>query len=74
MSATLYLPPEEMRRMVEANAHAEQTRLLETFAWLRRNDPVARVEIDGFDPFWAVDTVGSVVVIDAGWAVLPCPG
>lgn len=45
---------EQARNVVDPQAHAETTGLLDTFAQLRRGDPVARLEIDGFDPFWAV--------------------
>jgi len=31
---------------------------------LRRNDPVHRVEADGFDPFWAVTRHADIVEIE----------
>jgi hypothetical protein len=42
------------RLLVSPRAYAEQTALYQGFAWLRSNNPVGRVEVDGYDPFWAV--------------------
>ncbi len=36
----------------------------EAFAWLRGNDPLRRVEPDGFRPFWAVTKHADVVEIE----------
>ena len=33
-------------------------------ARLRREDPVARIEVDGFDPFWAVTRHADVIEIE----------
>src|SRR5271155_5915158 len=32
-----------------------------TAAWLRRNDPVHRVEVDGFDPFYALTRHADII-------------
>jgi cytochrome P450 len=46
---------EEFARLIlSPRAYAEQTVLYESFRWLRANNPIGRVEVDGYDPFWAV--------------------
>jgi cytochrome P450 len=46
---------EEFAQLIlSPRAYAEQTVLYESFRWLRANNPVGRVEVDGYDPFWAV--------------------
>jgi cytochrome P450 len=40
--------------VVDPKAHADPPRLYDACAWLRRNDPFARAELDGFDPFHLV--------------------
>jgi len=37
--------------VVDPKAHADPKRLHEAYGWLRKNDPVARAELPGFDPF-----------------------
>lgn len=39
---------------VDPSAYVDEKRWHEAAAWLRREDPVCRVEEPGFDPFWAV--------------------
>jgi cytochrome P450 len=47
--------PENLERtIVDPRAYAELHGLLAGFAWLRRHDPVALIETEQFDPFWAV--------------------
>ena len=35
-----------------------------TAAWLRRNDPVHRVEVEGFDPFYALTRLADIIEIE----------
>ncbi len=63
MNTELALAPEQARRVVNAAAHADLAELLETFAWLRQHDPVARLDIEGFDPFWAVTRHAEIMQI-----------
>ena len=37
-------------------------------AWLRRNDPVHRVEVDGFDPFYALTRHADIIEIELAGA------
>lgn len=51
------------RLLLSPQAYAEQTELLRGFRWLRANNPVGRVEVDGYDPFWAVTKHADIVEI-----------
>ena len=54
MSATLDAPANIGRTIVDPKSYAALTPLTDVFAWLRRHDPVALIETEGFAPFWAV--------------------
>jgi cytochrome P450 len=63
MSVTAGLSPEQARAIVSAKAYAELNALHDTFRWLRHNDPIAMIEAEGFDPFWAVTTHAEIMQI-----------
>ena len=46
--------PDIARSITDPRAYAELNTLVGNFAFLRANDPVARIETEKFDPFWAV--------------------
>jgi len=54
MNETAKVPERLGRLIVSPKAYAKQTPLLAGFRWLRANVPLGRVEMEGFDPFWAV--------------------
>ena len=47
-------PADIARSIVDPRAYAQLTTLLANFARLRAHDPVALIETENFDPFWAV--------------------
>ncbi len=51
--ATSPIPDTHAQNLIDPKAYADG-RIAETHAWLRANDPVGRVEIEGYDPFWVV--------------------
>jgi hypothetical protein len=51
---TAEIPGEVAKAIVDPMAYAHEERINEAFAWLRSNDPVALIETQGFDPFWAI--------------------
>ncbi len=63
MSTSVGLTPEQARHIVDPRAYAALDPLLDTFAWLRRHDPVARIETPNFDPFWAVTTHAEIMQV-----------
>ena len=48
----------------DPKAYADPARWHAAAAQLRREDPVARIEVDGFDPFWAVTRHADVIEIE----------
>ena len=47
--------PQRLGRLIASpKAYAKQKTLLAGLRWLRANQPLGRVEIKGFDPFWLV--------------------
>src|SRR5215475_3455090 len=55
---------EELARLIlSPRAYAEQTALYAGFRWLRANNPVGWVEVDGYDPFWAVTKHADIMEI-----------
>src|SRR5882762_1752516 len=62
MSATLTTDPRG-RIFVEAAAYGDPASWQATAAELRREQPVLRVEAEGFQPFWAVTKHADVMEI-----------
>ena len=48
----------------DPKAYTDPARWHAAAAQLRREDPVARIEVDGFDPFWAVTRHADVIEIE----------
>jgi cytochrome P450 len=49
--------------ILSPRAYAEQTALHQGFRWLRAHDPVGRIEVEGYDPFWAITKHKDIVEI-----------
>lgn len=54
---------EAARVFTDPKAYADERRFHAACAHLRRESPVTRVEVDGFDPFWAVTKHADVLSI-----------
>src|SRR5438105_5790222 len=63
MGETEKVPADIGALMVSPKAYAMQRQLLEGFRWLRRHNRIARVEVEGFDPFWAVTRHADIVEV-----------
>jgi hypothetical protein len=57
--------------VVDPKAHADAPRLHEAYAWLRRNDPLARAEIAGFDPFRIVTKHADILEVSRDNTLFP---
>jgi cytochrome P450 len=57
--------------VVDPKAHADPTRLNAAFAWLRQNDPVARAELPGFDPFHVVTKHADILEVSRDNSLFP---
>src|SRR5487761_1485316 len=52
------------RALTDASAYADEARLHEALALLRREAPVHWVEADGFEPFWAITRHADIMDIE----------
>ena len=57
--------------VVDPKAHADPARLHAAYGWLRKNDPVARAEIERFDPFFIVTKHADILKVKQGQHPLP---
>jgi cytochrome P450 len=56
------IPDEIAWNLVDPSAYATQ-RIHDTYAWLRANNPLGRVELETYDPFWAVTKHADILEI-----------
>ena len=64
-------PQEILETVVDPKAHADPARLNAAFAWLRQNDPLARAEVPGFDPFRIVTKHADILEVSRDNALFP---
>ena len=57
--------------VVDPKAHADPARLDAAFAWLRANEPLARAELEGFDPFRIVTKHADILEVSRDNALFP---
>ncbi len=57
--------------VVDPKAHADPPRLYDAFAWLRHNQPLARAELPGFDPFYVVTRHADILEISRDNVAFP---
>jgi hypothetical protein len=57
--------------VADPKAHANPARLYEAYAWLRKNDPIARAELPGFDPFHIVTRHADILEISKDNTAFP---
>jgi cytochrome P450 len=57
--------------VIDPKAHADPPRLDRAFAWLRKNDPVALAEVEGFDPFYVVTKHADILEVSKDNSLFP---
>ena len=57
--------------VVDPKAHADTRRLHEAYGWLRKNDPVARAELPGFDPFYVLTKHADILEVSKDNTLFP---
>jgi cytochrome P450 len=50
----VHTPDRIARQIVLPEGHRDDAEHFEAYRWLRENNPLARVEVDGYDPVWLV--------------------
>jgi cytochrome P450 len=63
MNETETSPEKVGALIVSPAAYATQKALMAGFRWLRDNDPLVLIEVNGFDPFWAVTTHADILEV-----------
>jgi cytochrome P450 len=51
------------RTIVDPAAHADRALLDSTFSWLRANQPLAKAEVEGCEPFWGITKHADILEI-----------
>ncbi|TWG07661.1 cytochrome P450 [Saccharopolyspora dendranthemae] len=58
------VPDEIARQIVLPEGHRDEDKLFAAYAWLRRNAPLSRVEVEGYDPVWLVSKHADIMEIE----------
>ena len=62
--AVSYESPELDEQLVDPAFWADEQRVHECLTWLRRHDPVRRLEPNGFEPFWNITRYADIKAIE----------
>lgn len=58
------VPDDIARRIVLPEGHLDEAALFSAYEWLRKNAPLARVEVEGYDPLWLVTKHADILEIE----------
>lgn len=58
------IPQEVADTIVDPRAYQDGGRIDDAFSWLRREAPLAQVQPEGFDPFWAVTRHADIQTVE----------
>lgn len=58
------VPDEIARRVVLPEGHRDDGPLFEAYRWLRENNPLAQVKVEGYDPVWLVTKHADLMEIE----------
>ncbi|WP_433503174.1 cytochrome P450 [Pseudonocardia halophobica] len=58
------VPDEIARQIVLPEGHRDEVKLFEAYAWLRNHNPLAKVEVEGYDPLWLVSKHAHIMEIE----------
>jgi cytochrome P450 len=61
---TSTVPGEIARQIVLPEGHSDDAKLYEAYRWLRENQPLAQVNVDGYDPLWLVTKHADLMEIE----------
>lgn len=64
MTPHVQVPKQIAEQIVRPEGHLDEQALFKAYAWLRKNAPLARVEVDGFDPLWLVTKHADILEIE----------
>lgn len=58
------VPSEIARQIVLPEGHLNEEALFGAYEWLRNNAPLAKVEVDGYDPLWLVTKHADILEVE----------
>ncbi|MBB3082360.1 cytochrome P450 [Geodermatophilus sabuli] len=58
------VPDDIARQIVLPEGHRDEVALFEAYAWLREHNPLAKVEVEGYDPLWLVSKHAHIMEIE----------
>jgi cytochrome P450 len=58
------IPQDIANTIVDPKAYGDGQRIDDAFTWLRREAPLAQVQPDGYDPFWAVTRHADIQAVE----------
>ena len=61
---TSTVPDDIARQIVLPEGHSNDPDLFKAYAWLRENNPLAQVEVEGYDPLWLVAKHADIMEIE----------
>lgn len=63
-SAAPTVPDEMARQIVLPEGHRNEAALFATYKWLRENAPIAKVQVEGYDPLWLVSKHADIMEVE----------
>ncbi|WP_368680261.1 cytochrome P450 (plasmid) [Rhodococcus opacus] len=58
------VPDDIARQIVLPEGHSDDAKLFEAYRWLRENQPLAQVRVEGYDPLWLVTKHADLMEIE----------
>lgn len=58
------VPDHIARQIVTPEGHSDDEALFEAYRWLRENAPLAKVEVDGYDPLWLISKHADIMEVE----------
>jgi len=71
---SISVPDHIARQVVLPEGHREAEPLFAAYQWLRENAPLAKVDVEGYDPLWLVAKHADIMEIEKQPAVFPSGG
>jgi cytochrome P450 len=68
------VPDQVARQVVLPEGHRDDEPLFRAYQWLRENAPLAKVQVEGYDPLWLVAKHADIMEIERQPAVFPSGG
>jgi cytochrome P450 len=67
----LRIPDERAWPIIDPRVHADEPKLYEAYEWLRKNQPLGKAQVEGFDPFWMVVKHADILEVSKDSALFP---